>query len=350
MNKTEKNLARKRIGCLGWGFRVVGILFALLVVLFLAAFTVEIITLAQLPEKYPPPGEMVNVGDYCLHLYCTGDPSAKPVVVVSPGSGGTVIDWALVQPEVAKLTRICAYDRFGSGWSFGEPKGQTYQEEANDLRRLLQEAGVEGPYVLAGISYGGAVMQVYASLYPQDVLGLVEVDAVTRGMDARYPQEFLQTLQINRQVTSAFSIPGLFRLMNWFGMFTTFSAFEELPPDLREQAYALAYNSRMGMNMKAEQATRQARDEQFLSAGPLPGVPMIVLVRDMGDLIPGTADADVTQQTEQAWREAQVELAAQVTDGTLIVAEGSGHYITLEKPEVVVDAIRTVIAKAHGSN
>lgn len=337
----------KRAGCLGWGLRVLGVLFALLVLLFLAAFAVEKISLAQLPEKYPPPGEMVDIGLYSLHLYCTGDPSAKPVVVVSPGSSGNVVDWSLVQPEVAKFARICVYDRFGSGWSFGNPQGQTYQEESKDLHTLLQNAGIEGPYVLVGHSYGGAVMQVYASLYPQDVVGMVQVDVVTRGMDSRYPEKFLQTLQINRQVISAFSTPGLFRLMNWFGMSTTVPAFEKLPSDLREMAYALAYNSRMGMNMKAEQATRQARDELFMSAKPLPDVPIIVVVRDMPDSIQGAVDDETAQQTEQAWREAQIELAAQVTDGTLIVAEGSGHFIPLEKPEVVVGAIRTIVEQVR---
>ena len=92
-------------------------------------------------------------------------------------------------------------------------------------------------------------MQVYASLYPQDVVGMVQVDAVTRGMDSRYPEKFLQDLQINRQVVSAFSIPGLFRLMNWFGMSTTVPAFEKLPPDLRETAYALAYSQINPLNL-----------------------------------------------------------------------------------------------------
>jgi pimeloyl-ACP methyl ester carboxylesterase len=348
MKENKKNLAGKRTGCLGWGVRVIGAVFALFGLLFLAAFTVEKMALAQLPDKYPPPGEMVDVGEYSLHLYCTGDPSARPVVVVSPGSGGNVVDWALVQPEVAKFARICAYDRFGSGWSFGNPQGQTYQEEANDLRKLLQNAGVEGPYVLVGHSYGGAVMQVYASLYPQDVVGMVQVDAVTRGMDSRYPERYLQTIQIDRQVISAFSTPGLFRLMNWFGMSTTVPAFEKLPSDLREIAYALAYNSRMGVNMKAEQATRRERDEQFMSAEPLPDVPMIVVVRDLAAPIQGTVGEETAQQTEQAWREAQIELAAQVTDGALIVAGGSGHFISLEKPEVVVDAIRTIMEKVRG--
>jgi hypothetical protein len=117
--------------------RGLGVFMALFVLLFLAAFTIEKVTLAQLPEKYPPPGEVVDVVPYRLHLYCTGDPSASPVVVVSPGSSRGVSQWALVQPEVAKFARICVYDRPGVGWSYSTPQGQTYQEEEADVHKML---------------------------------------------------------------------------------------------------------------------------------------------------------------------------------------------------------------------
>ena len=345
--QNRRSLGGKRRGCLWWGLRVIGGLIALFVLLFLAACVAEKVSLAQLPEKYPPPGEMVDVGEYSLHLYCTGDPSAKPVVVVSPGSGSSVAHWPLVQPEVAKFTRICVYDRLGSGWSFGKPQGQTYQEEAEDVHTLLQNAGVAGPYILVGASYGGAVMQVYASLYPQGVVGIVQVDAVTRGMETKYPEKYADALKINRQVISTFSIPGLFRLMNWFGMSKTVPIFEKLPPDSREKAYALDYNSRVGANMKSLQLTITEREEQFLSAGPLPDVPMIVVVRGLADSIQGVSDEETIQQAEQAWRDAQIELAAQVSDGTLVVAENSGHSIQLEQPGIVIDAIRTLVEQAR---
>jgi len=345
--QNRRSLGGKRMGCLWWGLRMTGGLVALFILLFLAACVAEKVSLAQLPEKYPPPGEMVDVGEYSLHLYCTGDPSAKPVVVVSPGSGSSVAHWPLVQPEVAKFTRICVYDRLGSGWSFGKPQGQTYQEEAEDVHTLLQNAGVAGPYILVGASYGGAVMQVYASLYPQGVVGIVQVDAVTRGMETKYPEKYADALKINRQVISTFSIPGLFRLMNWFGMSKTVPIFEKLPPDSREKAYALDYNSRVGANMKSLQLTITEREEQFLSAGPLPDVPMIVVVRGLADSIQGVSDEETIQQAEQAWRDAQIDLAAQVSDGTLVVAENSGHSIQLEQPGIVIDAIRTLVEQAR---
>jgi len=137
MKEQNRKAGSKRRGCLGWGVLVIGAFFAALVLLFLAAFTVEKMTLTQIPDKYPAPGEAVDVGEYNLHLYCTGDPSAKPVVVVSPGSGSNVAQWPLVQPEVAKFALVCIYDCLGSGWSYGAPQGQTYQQEAQDVHILL---------------------------------------------------------------------------------------------------------------------------------------------------------------------------------------------------------------------
>ncbi|HLF73246.1 MAG TPA: alpha/beta hydrolase [Anaerolineales bacterium] len=345
----QKDVKRRRRGCLGWGLRVIGGFIALLVLLFLAAFTLEKITLAQLPEKYPPPGELIDVGEYTLHLYCTGDPSSKPVIVVSPGSGSSVAQWALIQPEVAKFVRICVYDRLGTGWSFGTPKGQTFQEEAEDVQSLLQNAGIEGPYILVGASYGGAVMQAYASLYPQEVAGMVMVDVVTPGIEGKYPEQFQENLKVSRQVISAFSTPGLFRMMQWFGVMpTTQAIYEKLPPDWREMEYAVGYNSRMGANQKAMLSTFDERNAQFMSAVPLPDVPMIVIVRDRADVIPGPPmDEETLRQVEQVWRQGQVELAAQVSDSTVIVAEGSGHSIQLENPEAVVDAIREIVEQVH---
>ena len=264
MNETKRTSAVRRAGCFGWGVRILGILIILFVLLFMAAFTVEKIILAQLPDKYPPPGEMVNIGDYSMHLYCTGDPAARPVVVVSPGSGSSVPQWALVQPEVAKFARICVYDRLGVGWSFGTPEGQTYQEEAEDVHTLVQKAGIQGPYVLVGHSYGGAVMQTYAGLYPQEVAGMVMVDVVTRGIETAYPEQYQSNLRISRQVISAFSTPGVFRLMQWFGMMpATTPLFDQLPAEWREKANALDYNSRLGLVSKANQATFEERNAQL---------------------------------------------------------------------------------------
>lgn len=339
----------KRRGCLGWGLLVVGGLVALMLLLFLAAFVAEEVALAQIPNKYPAPGETVDVGEHSLHLYCAGDPSTRPVVVVSPGSGSNVAQWPLVQPEVAKFARICIYDRLGSGWSFGNPQGQTYQEESEDVHTLLRNAGVEGPYVLVGHSLGGAVMQVYASLYPDEVVGMVMVDSRTRGIESKWPPEYVRALESNEPVRAVFAIPGVFRLLNWFGLFRDVPVFEHLPPDLREVAYGIDYNSRFFSYEKALNRKDVEREALFVSAGPLPDVPLIVIVHGIAEL-GGVVGVDETmaKQGDEIWLAENAKLAKETSQGSLIVAEKSGHNIMLEQPDIVIEAIRTIVERVRG--
>jgi pimeloyl-ACP methyl ester carboxylesterase len=98
-----------------------------------------------------------------------GDPEA--------GIGSFSSNWAWVQTELAASTRVVAYDRAGLGWSDPAPAPQDAQESARDLHLALQKAGIPGPYVVAGHSYGGLVARAFAGLYPQEVAGMVMVDA-----------------------------------------------------------------------------------------------------------------------------------------------------------------------------
>ncbi len=349
----QSQTASKPRGCLWWAVRVVGVIIILNVLLFLAAYVTEKIALARLPGKYPPPGQMIDVGDYSLHLHCTGEPSDKPVVVVSAGFSSSSIHWALVQPEVAKFTRICAYDRLGSGYSFADPAPLTYHQEVEDLHTLLEKAGIAGPYVLVGHSYGGAVMQVYAVQYPQDVSAMLMVDARARDMDSRLPANYIQAAERTSQGIAVFSLPGFFRILNWFGLYrvdlATDPFFSKLPPDVQQAAYDLDYNSRMFTFQRVMGRADAEREAQFSAEDPLPDIPMVVIARGIPDTLPGPGVDEATAlQVEHIWRELQVELASETSDGTLIVAEKSGHNIIIDQPEIVIDAIRTLVEKARG--
>jgi pimeloyl-ACP methyl ester carboxylesterase len=124
---------------------------------------------------YPPPGELVDVGGHSLHINCVGEGS--PTVILESGSGATSVDWANIQPEVADTTRVCAYDRAGSGWSEPGPGPGDPQQIAAELHTLLGNAGIDGPYILVGHSFGGLYVLMYADLYPNEVEGMVLVDS-----------------------------------------------------------------------------------------------------------------------------------------------------------------------------
>jgi pimeloyl-ACP methyl ester carboxylesterase len=131
-------------------------------------------------RTYPPPGQLVDAGGPRLHLHVagtTGAPRGRPTVVLDAGIGSCSPHWAWVQEELAPYTRVVAYDRAGLGWSDPGPRPRDARRSAAELRTALERAGIGGPYVVAGHSYGGLVVRAFADLCPDDVVGMVLVDA-----------------------------------------------------------------------------------------------------------------------------------------------------------------------------
>ena len=121
-----------------------------------------------------PLGRLVDIGGRRLHLHCSG--SGSPTVVIEAGASSFAIDFALVQPEVSKTTRVCSYDRAGSGWSDARPDVETPIRVIRDLRTLLDTAGEKGPFVMVGASRGGVFVRLFQAEYPTDLVGLVLID------------------------------------------------------------------------------------------------------------------------------------------------------------------------------
>src|SRR5262249_48312461 len=129
-----------------------------------------------------PLGELVSVGGYRVHVYCVGNGS--PTVVIT--GAGYSFDWGLVQPEVAKFARVCAYDHSGIAWSDPGPT-DTCSLRVGEIHSALRNAKIAGPYVLVGHSLGALVSRLYASKYPDEVAGVVIVDHAFDGRDPDLP-------------------------------------------------------------------------------------------------------------------------------------------------------------------
>src|ERR1700745_2618544 len=124
---------------------------------------------------YAQPGKLVSVNGFRLNLYCMG--SGSPTVVFDSGWEDWAPAWSEVQPEVAKWTCACSYDRAGARFSDPGPMPRTSVRIAQELRTALHHAGIAGPYILVGSAFGGDNVRTFADLYLREVAGLVMVDA-----------------------------------------------------------------------------------------------------------------------------------------------------------------------------
>lgn len=158
-----------------FGARLIFWLALLIAILLVIGYIYQVRTTSADFEQVPPLGQLVNVGGYKLHIYCSGEGSG-PTVVVDAGNGDFSVGWVGIQREVEKSARICTYDRAGYGWSDVSPHPRTATQMAKELHQLLVNAGIEPPYILVGHSLGGMNVRVFSNLYPQEVAGMILVD------------------------------------------------------------------------------------------------------------------------------------------------------------------------------
>jgi len=241
---------------------------------------------------------LVSIGDRSLWLECTGEGS--PTIVMESGLGGDHRTWEHVAPELSSSARVCVYDRAGIAGSDPAPGTRTAADAVDDVRGLLGAAGIAPPYVLVGFSYGGIVTQLHASMYPDDVAGIVLVES-------NHPLEATQFA-------------------------------EHLTP-------AQVEFDRQSMLGNPEGVDVFASMDEAAAAGPLPDVPLVVVTAGISEPWPPGWDAE----TFDALRAAQqADLATFTSQGTQLIAESSKHHVPSEEPATIVQAIEQVLDAIEG--
>lgn len=261
----------------------------------------------------------VEIGGRKVHLECRG--SGSPTVVLVSGYRNDAEIWTVdlgpgmtpVFPAVARFTRVCAWDRPGTildlrnrSRSDAVPMPRTAESVVAELHALLDKAGIRPPYVLAAHSLGGLFARLYAATYPAEVAGLVLVDA--------YPE----------------SLPGHLGPVQW-------AAYEEVartpPPGLDYPDLELIDFSAASRSM--------ARAAQ---ASPLKPMPLVVIARGKPVVLPANIPPSFSPEAfERAWQAGQQDLAKLLPGTRFIVAAESDHYVQVEQPALVADAIRAVV-------
>ncbi len=276
------------------------------------------------------PGQLNDVGDHRLYLSCTG--SGEPTVILEPGLGETSAAWGWIAPTVSAHTRVCVYDRAGRGRSDPSRDPQDGDQIATDLHTLLERAGVTGPLVMVGHSLGGLYVLDYAARYPQQIAGLVLLDATPPTAFTSLP-DYPGFYDMFRIATGLF--PGLARL--GITQLVNSSAHPELPAHAIDQA-------------RADSATAgQARSERDELAMVPTMMAQARAVTDLGHLPLYVLTAPVDAQTN--WLTPQTELAKLSDNSIHLVVAGASHQSLLDnQPDAaiasqaitqVVDAART---------
>lgn len=305
------------------------VLIALVLLLLLGA-SYETVSEAVDLRRFPPPGQMVNMGGYALHLECTGQGS--PTVILEAGLGGGVAAWPFVQPEVAKATRVCSYDRSGFAWSGGTAP-QSGQETVTRLHELLRRAGVKGPYVLVGHSLGGLYNQLYAATFPEEVSGLVLVEARHQELAQREAAAGIESSSIASSVLNRIAPVlmrlGVVRLMGQLGGIPNVP--QRLPPGMME----------MGIRQSSQASA--AAEQRILTKVEAEVRAVHVALGDK-PLVVVTSDPAHSRHNDSAiWFETQRLYLSLSSKSKLVEAKGSGHMVPFDNPTVVTESILEVV-------
>lgn len=292
-------------------------------------------------RRFPPPGRLVDVGGFRLHIQCSG--SDGPTVILEAGMGLSSLEWIRVQPQIARFARVCAYDRAGYGWSDPSPAPRTAQVMAHELHRLLVNAGVPGPYILVAHSFGAFTARRYARDYADEVAGMVLVDPSQEDQYLRVPAVLRPSrLALVRNHLSFRLKP----ILSWLGVtrLRDHGDYREYPAPVRAEARALELRTAAQTTLSREALNFDRSAAQVRAAPALGDLPLVVITE-------GQAPSWLSPAQARAWQDylmsMHAELARLSTNGSHQVAERSGHMIPLEQPELITAAVERLAVLAR---
>jgi pimeloyl-ACP methyl ester carboxylesterase len=298
---------------------------------------------AGAPVSAFPVDRYADLGGRRLRYWDVGE--GTPTIVIEGATGGTVVDWTRVLPGLARLSRVIVYDRAGYGKSDPDPHPRTARRLVSDLRTLLAAIGVSPPYVLVGHSWGGTVVRLLTYLHPKEVAGLVLVDSSNEDfvgaifdtavalMNPLYALLWLPArLGLLRAALKRKLVPeALTSLLDLYGPEERQYLSTRLvdPDHLRAMLAEFNEASAGCAEMRALKAQRPPFD-----------VPVI-------SLSAGAPVKGMTGRLRPAWHSFHRQLAANSRGGELVIAYRSIHYIQLEEPELVVNAVRRILSSTR---
>jgi pimeloyl-ACP methyl ester carboxylesterase len=316
---------------------------------------------------YVEPQSLVAVdGARRLNLYCVG--SGSPTVLLDAGSGNSIATWRHVQADVAMFTRVCAYDRAGLGFSDAATRPSDLRNMADDLRRLIKAAATPLPLVYVGHSLAGAIGLMYVATHPDDIAGAVLVEPAFAGdveaMQAELPPDRRNAITdaFNRMLDGKRACLALARAGELSEPATgearacVDTSWDPDAPDAvlrRAEARQLTLPRVWEAQISELANFTPGGDQRDLDSRELEAVkpsfgdkPLAVLTRGVEEGGPGVPP-DYLPKVEAAWRAGHDRIAALSSRGDNTIVPGALHYVQIDRPQAVIDAIRRVVIEVR---
>jgi pimeloyl-ACP methyl ester carboxylesterase len=333
------------------------------------------IALSRFRALRTPPGQLYLVNGRQMHLNCTGpsqsDPAA-PTILLDSGLGNDSLIWGAVQPQLARTTRVCSYDRAGFGWSQPQPGPRDADHIAADLHQLLAQANIQGPLILMGHSIAGIYIRDYAARYPAQVAGLIFVDGSTPLQDQnpafRQAGETGSARLTSILVMGSANLAGLPRLagicartypgfspqaarllsedlcdLHYDAIQRELSSFHASGLETLKQEVALKQETVGQQGAQAQDSTRQNRQ-----ASPFGSLPILIFSQDPARVLAQKHAPRAMLNLEREWSQLQENLKALSTNSRRIVARGSSHSVQLDRPDLLNKEVPLFINQIRG--
>lgn len=306
--------------------RIVRIVALMVIAIVLAGFAYERVARARDGERHPAPGRLIDIGSHHQHIVCTG--FGAPTIVLEAGLGESSTSWAVVQRDLARTSRVCAYDRAGLAWSDPSPTPRTARRAAEELRTLLETANESAPYVLVAHSLGAFVSRLFIERFPEDVVGLVLIDPTSEeAVIAAGPPG---VAIIEHRIYAALSEIGLLRFVG--RALVNESVGGNAPAEVLDAVpFLYGPRSQIATTLELDASVESAKDVRAVSQHALKDMQLVVI---------SSADATATE------RERHQMLALLSSRGRHDVAPAGGHYVHYDNIQWVVDLIREVVASS----
>jgi pimeloyl-ACP methyl ester carboxylesterase len=297
-------------------------------------------------KNYPPPGDLIDVDGCKLHIQCQGKTRPGiPTVIVETGIWDSCQSWKLVQSEIAATTKICTYDRAGYGWSEKSPRPRTFEHMVLELKTLLEKKGIYPPFIFVGHSLGGAIIRYYHSQYPDEIVGMVFVDAI---LTTETPTVFSRAFRVVSQAFSFLAHFGILRLL--FKFSPPISSNPQWTPTM-QKTYTACHQAKVNTFATClaewdgyETSFRALRT----NVRSLKDIPVTIISRDPAKpMRPGMSNEAAKKEREEFEKMHQLQ-REDLPHARFTIAERSSHLVQLDRPDVIIDEIQHMICHLNG--